>query len=290
MKQETRFKEIAPDMAFQKEMMYAMQAMSNNSYLASTDPKSIASAVLGVAMSGLTLNPVMGHGYLVPRKGKAVFQPGYQGLIYLLIKSGIVKQVEARAVHENDEFSLEYGTETKLVHKPTMKNKGEVIGFYAIATDKNDCKYIEYMGKDEVLANAMRSDMNKKNGITGAWQTDFVEMGRKTAIRRLFKYLPKHTDDSSFLNRLTEALGGMDAQQAESVKSDEVWDIEAEVVETAVPITSTVVVGGVSSAYESTGGSVSNALTASSTASSDMFTAPTTTQEKKVNPNNKVKA
>jgi len=300
MKQETRFKEIAPDMAFQKEMMYAMQAMSNNSYLASTDPKSIASAVLGVAMSGLTLNPVLGHGYLVPRKGKAVFQPGYQGLIYLLIKSGIVKQVEARAVHENDDFSLEYGTETKLAHKPTMKNKGDVIGFYAIATDKNDCKYIEYMGKDEVLANAMRSDMNKKNGITGAWQTDFVEMGRKTAIRRLFKYLPKHTDDSSFLNRLTEAIGGMDAQQAESVKSDEVWDIEAEVLETPISSNGAAVVGGISSGSVSTGGSVSNVgITAGTTTATtlppgatayntadDMFSAPSTT----VNPNKKAKA
>jgi len=226
--QEKRFKEIAPDMSFQKEMMYAMQAMSNNSYLSTCDPKSIASAVLGVAMSGLTLNPVMGHGYLVPRKGKAVFQPGYQGLIFLLTKSKIVKQVEARVVYENDEFSLEYGTETKIMHKPNMKDKGEPIGFYAIATDTNDCKYVEYMTKNEVVGNAMRSDMNKKSGLSGAWQTDFVEMGRKTVIRRLFKYLPKSTDDSSLMSRLSEAMGSMDtaAQSNEPLNTDDIMDID----------------------------------------------------------------
>ena len=230
MSQEKRFTDIAPDMAFKKEAMYAMQAMSNNTYLAATDPKSVASAVLGVAMSGLTLNPALGHAYLVPRKGKAVFQPGYQGLIYLLIKSKMVKQVEARVVHENDEFSLEYGTDTRIVHKPALKDKGNIIGFYAIATDPTNSKYIEYMGADEVMANAMRSDMNKKtNTLTGAWQTDFVEMGRKTIIRRLFKYLPKHTDDSSFLSKLSEAMGSMDAHQSQSVSTSDILDVEAEV-------------------------------------------------------------
>jgi len=226
--QEKRFRELAPDMSFQKEMMYAMQAMSNNTYLASCDPKSIASAVLGVAMSGLTLNPVMAHGYLVPRKGRAVFQPGYQGLIFLLTKSKIVKQVEARAVYANDDFELEYGSETKVSHKPNMKDRGDVIGFYAVATDMNDCKYVEYMSKDEVVVNAMRSDMNKKAGLSGAWQTDFVEMARKTVIRRLFKYLPKSTDDSSLLSRLTEAMGSVDAasSSAEPISADDILNID----------------------------------------------------------------
>lgn len=228
--QEKRFRDIAPDMSFQKEMMYAMQAMSNNTYLASCDPKSVASAVLGVAMSGLTLNPVMGHGYLVPRKGKAVFQPGYQGLIFLLTKSKIVKQVEARVVYENDMFELEYGSETKVVHKPNMKDRGNPIGFYAVATDSNDCKYVEYMSKDEVVVNAMRSDMNKKAGLSGAWQTDFVEMGRKTVIRRLFKYLPKSTDDSSLMSRLSEAMGSMDqmSSNADPIQSTDILDIDIE--------------------------------------------------------------
>lgn len=228
--QEKRFREIAPDMSFQKEMIYAMQAMSGNSYLASCDPKSVASSVLGVAMSGLTLNPVMGHGYLVPRKGKAVFQPGYQGLIYLLTKSKIVKQVEARVVYENDLFELEYGSETKVIHKPNLKDKGDVVGFYAIATDNNDCKYVEYMSKDDVVVNAMRSDMNKKAGLSGAWQTDFVEMGRKTVIRRLFKYLPKSTDDSSLMSRLSEAMGSMDSMNSSSdpIVTEDITGIEIE--------------------------------------------------------------
>lgn len=225
-KQEKRFKDIAPDMNFQKESMYAMQAMANNSYLAGCDPKTIASSVLGVAMSGLTLNPVMGHGYLVPRKGKAVFQPGYQGLIYLLIKSNIVRQVEARVVYENDEFSLEYGTSTNIVHKPVMKDRGDIAGFYAVATDSNGMRYIEHMTKDEVMANALRSDMNKKTKtLTGAWDTDFTEMGRKTVIRRLYKYLPKTTDDSSMLDRLSAAMSSVDTQSSEPIDTQDIADV-----------------------------------------------------------------
>jgi recombination protein RecT len=225
-KQEKRFKEIAPDMNFQKETMYAMQAMSNNSYLASCDPKSIASSVLSVAMSGLTLNPVMGHGYLVPRKGKAVFQPGYQGLIYLLVKSDIVRQVEARVVYENDEFSLEYGTHTNIIHKPVMKDRGEIVGFYGVATDANGMRYVEHMTKEEVMANALRSDMNKKEKkLTGAWDTDYSEMGRKTVIRRLYKYLPKTTGDSSMLDRLTEAMSSIDTNASAPVNTSEISDV-----------------------------------------------------------------
>ena len=162
--QEERFKQIAPDMVFEKEAMYALQALSNNTMLQTCDPKSVAASVLNIAMSGLTLNPVMGHGYLVPRKGKCVFRPGYQGLIYLLVSSGILKNVEARVVYANDVFEINYGTSTSVTHKPVINgNPGDIIGVYAIATGANDAKYVEYMTAQEVYNIAMRSDMNKKS-------------------------------------------------------------------------------------------------------------------------------
>jgi recombination protein RecT len=231
-KQEERFNNIAPDMNFQKEMMYAMQSMSNNSYLASCDPKTIASSVLSVAMSGLTLNPVMAHGYLLPRKGKAVFQAGYQGLIYLLISSGMVKKVEARVVHENDLFELSYGTDANIIHKPNISNPGPIAGFYAVATDADGNKYIEHMSNDAVYGIALRSDMNKKTQkMTGAWDTDYEEMGRKTVLRRMFKYLPKG-GESQAMSKLSEAMMSIDRTTTDTpIDSVDLDDIDFTVME-----------------------------------------------------------
>ena len=225
--QEERFKQIAPDMVFEKEAMYALQALSNNAFLQTCDAKSVSAAVLNVAMSGLTLNPVMGHGYLVPRKGKCVFQPGYQGLIYLLVSSGILKNVEARVVYANDLFEINYGTSTSITHKPVINgNPGDVIGVYAIATGSNDEKHIEYMTAQEVYNIAMRSDMNKKSQkLNGAWGTDFTEMARKTVIRRLFKYLPKN--DAMNISRLASAMSTMDQQAViEPIQTEDLLDID----------------------------------------------------------------
>lgn len=207
---EKPFMTLAPDMDFQKESVFALMAVKNSTYLAACDPNSIAESVLGVAMTGLTLNPIMAHGYLIPNKGKAQFRPGYQGLIYLLIKSGLVRQVEARNVCENDEFDLAYGDNPSLTHKPAKGERGELVGFYAIATDIDGNKHIEYMAMDEVFAVAKRGDMNKGavalKDLKGPWGTDTSEMGRKTVVRRLFKYLPKNNIKKEFEDRLAKAF------------------------------------------------------------------------------------
>lgn len=206
-KQEERFKSIAPNLSFQRELTFALQAMSNNSALANVDPKSMAKAVLSVALSGLTLNPVVGHGYIVPRKGKAVFQAGYQGLIYILIKSGLVKRVEARVVYSNDVFDLDYGTVPRVVHKPALFDRGDIAGYYAIATDLNGMTQIEFMTSSEVKQISERSDMYKSTGkLSDAWVVDQAEMGRKTVLRRLYKYLPKTIMDESAIEQLSALM------------------------------------------------------------------------------------
>jgi recombination protein RecT len=124
--QEGSFKQTAPEMDWEKERLYALSAISKNDFLSKTDPKSMASAVLQVAMSGLSLNPTLAHGYLIPRGGKCVFQPGYQGLIYLLVGSGLVKDINARVVYENDEFELEFGDNASPLLRIREKSSGRM--------------------------------------------------------------------------------------------------------------------------------------------------------------------
>lgn len=205
------FHDAAPDMSFEKESMFALQLIGNGDYIkkvATSNPKSVAQSLMNVSMSGLSLNPALGHGYLIPQGGKISFRPGYQGLIYLALSSGIVKTIEARVVYENDEFDYEFGLNPRLHHKPALKNAGEISCAYAIATDAEGNKHVEMMTIDQIMDIAMKSEMNKKaSKLTGIWLEHFAEMCRKTVIRRLYKFIPKHNvKNEKAFERLNEAI------------------------------------------------------------------------------------
>ena len=57
---------------------------------------------------------VTGQAYVLPYKGIAQFQLGYQGLVTLFYRSG-AKSIRAEIVYENDFFEYENGV---IKHKP----------------------------------------------------------------------------------------------------------------------------------------------------------------------------
>ena len=82
-----------------------------------------------------------------------------------------------------------YGLDEKLNHTPSLRDRGEVIGFYAVAKLKDGGYCFEFMSRQQV--EKIQADAEKKNKFPSAvWRDHFVEMGRKTVIRRLAKYLP----------------------------------------------------------------------------------------------------
>jgi recombination protein RecT len=238
---EEAFAGMAPkNMVFAQEANFAMMAIQKNPQLANCDPGSFASAVYQVAITGLSLNPTLGHAYLVPKGGKAEFRPGYQGLITIMIKCGAAKKIESRAVYQNDEFELNYGDKPSVTHKPTTGDRGSLVAFYGVATLPNDEKLIEYMTLDEVLANAKRGDMNKSAKVTedlkGPWGTDLGEMGRKTLVRRLWKYVPKENISSDIMSRIEAAFDGdnADAMEARGASPSSMDYVDFEIVSTPV--------------------------------------------------------
>jgi recombination protein RecT len=66
-------------------------------------------------------------------------------------------------------------------------DRGDIIAFYAIAKLKGGGHAFEVMPRSDVDA-VMRSTQSK--GQWGPWKDHYPEMGRKTVIRRLAKYLP----------------------------------------------------------------------------------------------------
>jgi len=167
----------------------AFLAISREPKLLECTQKSLITAVINAAELGLDFTPAKGHAYLIAFKQTATFMPGYRGMIDLAKRSGTVSKIEAHIVHEKDEFSIEYGLTPKLVHKPQITGApGNVLGAYAIAWFKDDEPQYEFMTKDQLdgIRRRAKTDL--------IWSSDYIEMCRKTAVRRLFKYLPSSPD------------------------------------------------------------------------------------------------
>lgn len=171
-----------------------MTAVQGNPSLLDCDRTSLFASVLTCAQLGLEPDGVLGQAYLVPFKGKVQFIPGYRGLITLARNSGEVSSIQAHEVCQNDTFDYAYGLEETLYHKPAEGERGEVTHFYAYAKFKDGGHVFVVLTRTEVESVRDNSEGFKafKAGRirSNPWDSHFVPMGCKTAIRRLAKWLP----------------------------------------------------------------------------------------------------
>lgn len=110
----------------------ALTALTKTPKLGQCSPASFMAAMLEAAQLGLEPNTPLGQAYLIPYGKSCQFQIGYKGLIDLAHRSGELKSIEAHEVHENDVFEFEFGLTPKLVHKPAITDRGEVIRYYGV--------------------------------------------------------------------------------------------------------------------------------------------------------------
>ena len=157
------------------------------------DQLSFVGAVVQASQLGLEPDGILGHAYLVPfnnrKTGRKEVQliAGYKGLIDLARRSGHVTSIAAHVVYDKDEFTFTYGIDETLRHVPHMgSERGEAVAVYAVAKMKDGGYAFDVMSKAEVEKIRAKSQA----GTSGPWQEHWGEMARKTAIRRLVKYLP----------------------------------------------------------------------------------------------------
>lgn len=186
------------DRVMAKEIDFAAQAMLANNYLitcAQQNPLDLVNALKNVALTGSTLNPTLKQGYLVPFKGKITFMPSYMGLIDLLANNGLVRKIEAHPVFKGEEFNVRHGTGGGLFHKPSpwgRRDREALLGcyYYAVLTDGTEL--FDTMSREEIDAVMHRSpSVDKGKGKSSPWDTDYLEMAKKTLVRRAFKMIPK---------------------------------------------------------------------------------------------------
>jgi len=171
-----------------KALRVALAAVDRDTNLQNCTMSSILRAVMQGADLGFEAGGALGEAYLVPFKNECTLMLGYQGYVQLLYQSAQIKDVYAREVYEGDIFQYEYGTAKFLRHIPCGEDEpSKITHVYAIAETVMGGVVFEVMTRRQV--ESARATSRMKDGVT--WVHNYGMMCRKTALRRLQKYLPK---------------------------------------------------------------------------------------------------
>ncbi len=194
---EEAFTRFADPKVFAKESIFAIQACKANDYLASIadkNPQTLRMAIINVATLGLTLNPQQKLAYLVPRKGAVILDISYQGLRYVAVTSGSIKNAIAENVYSNDVFQYN-GRFEKPIHKfdpfAKLTDRGNIIGSYCISILPDESILIDTMSLEEIEKVRTSSELYKKDG-SGPWKDWFERMTLKTVMRRASSSWPRN--------------------------------------------------------------------------------------------------
>lgn len=176
-------------------MSNVMTLVSNDSYLAESEPMSILSGALTAATLNLGLDKNLGYAYLVPFntknkqtgkwERKAQFILGYKGYIQLAQRSGKYKALNVIEVYEGELLSWNRLTE-EFEFDPNGRQSDDVIGYVGYFELLNGFKKTVYWTKQEIEAHRIVNSKDKeKTKLSGVWATDYNAMARKTVLRNM---------------------------------------------------------------------------------------------------------
>lgn len=161
----------------------AITALQKSPSLAECSQQSIFSSLLTCAQLGLILDGREAH--LVKFGQDCILVPDYKGIVRLVMQSGSVEHVHADVVCENDEFEYDMG-EVRCHRINLRRPRGVPYAVYALARFRGGGSKAEVLPVEEVERIRARS----RNKAAGPWVNDWNEMAKKTAFKRLSKWLP----------------------------------------------------------------------------------------------------
>lgn len=197
------------DLKWAMESEFAMQLIKKSKDLKECDPASVKESIINVALMGLSLNPLLGHCALIPRKINETYKVCalnvmYKGLIHRVTSTGAMKWAKAKVVYANEVFELTEGTEVHIKHviEKIASKRGVMIGAYCIAKTDDGDLLIEYMDAEQI--NQVRSKSESEKSKYSPWNNFPEEMWKKTVIRRAWKTWP--SKDGMYLEAMQAAM------------------------------------------------------------------------------------
>ncbi|MBO7708027.1 MAG: recombinase RecT [Thermoguttaceae bacterium] len=145
--------------------------------------RSFAAALFDCLAMGIY--PDTGRGYFIASGDRAVFLLGYQGMIELASKAGIF--VKAYNVFKGDRFKWVAGGNERIVHLPNIEIRRSEETFlcsYCVSIVDGHATF------DVMLKNEIDAVRDRAGELNTVWSTDYLEMARKTVVRRAAKFWP----------------------------------------------------------------------------------------------------
>lgn len=161
----------------------ALSAFNRTPKLRQCTEESLFGCFLRLSELGLEADGRRAH--LIPYGTECTLIVDYKGLAELIMRSGDVSHLYADIVCDQDEFEYNMGQIIK--HRVNFREeRGPMYAAYAVAKLKDGNLVCQVLSKSEVDSVRKRS----RAGGNGPWVTDYNEMAKKTAFRRLSKWLP----------------------------------------------------------------------------------------------------
>lgn len=206
----------------------ALTALNTTPKLNECTPMSFLAALMNAAQLGLEPNTPLGQAYLIPYKNKSVlecqFQIGYKGLMDLSYRNPLVQMIQAQAVYENDYFEYELGLEAKLIHRPVLRERGEIVSFYGLFKLTNGGFGFEVMSKEDMDAYAKEYSKAFDTSFS-PWKSNYIGMAKKTVIKQALKYAPIKADFRRALST-DETIKNEIAEDMSEIHSEDFYDTE----------------------------------------------------------------
>lgn len=206
----------------------ALSALNITPKLNECTPMSFLSALMNAAQLGLEPNTPLGQAYLIPYKNKGIlecqFQIGYKGLIDLSYRNPLVQTIQAQAVYENDYFEYELGLDSRLIHRPVLRDRGNIILFYGLFKLTNGGYGFEVMSKEDIDTYA-REYSKAIDSSFSPWKNNYVGMAKKTVIKQALKYAPIKADFRRALAS-DETIKTHLSEDMTELNDETVWDME----------------------------------------------------------------
>lgn len=205
---------------FQRVVMTVVQQSPD---LLNADRRSLLGACIKCASDGLV--PDGREAAIVIFKGKPQYMPMVAGLLKRARNSGDIATVTAQVVYEKDRFVWKPSEDRPVEHEapPLHEDRGKAIGAYAMARLKDGSIVCEVLPMSEL--NKIRNVSRTKDA--GPWAQWTDEMYRKSAFRRLAKWLPMDAEDADRLDQIARRDDNLGAPHGDADAGPIVIDGEA---------------------------------------------------------------